>query len=453
MFHFMSHCRYTVHVIQALLSVTARVLHRPALVHALDDVAVVAGVVALLLALHGLALPASPLGLLVLAALALAVRVYPLAGRGSALAVTASTPLLAIMAVYGPAWTTVVATGALALDGALRVRRSGVEAWGRGVARAALAAALAGAAFAAMGATPGSLTLQLTLPALSAAEVVLALSSWALVAPTRAVETGAAYAALARESLLGALPALAAEPVLALVLAPVAMAPTPATLLAAVLPLAALIAALRLHADMRGRLERAHAALRRAHEQLRIQATTDALTGLANRRLFEELLAARLEEAARYGRPLAVLLLDLDGFKKVNDTYGHAAGDAVLVAVAGALRRGLRRSDLPARLAGDEFVALLPETDGRRALALAERVCAEVAALAVQVDGAVIHPSASVGAASTNGRDASDPAALLAEADGAAYAAKAAGKNAARLAGGRTPRRSAPLRQRARAAS
>ncbi len=441
---------------QPILTLAARIVRHAGLVHAFDDIAVVAGAVVLLLSFRGLSIPAEPLGLFVLAGLALAVRLYPLAGRGSALAVTASTPLLAIMAVYGPAWTTLVAVGALALDSALRARRRlNPERWARGVARAALATSLAGVAFTAMGAVPteSSFRVEIMLPALSAAEVVLALASWLLVAPSQAVETGAPYGVLMRESLLGALPALAAEPVLALVLAPAAVTPTPATLLAAVLPMVALIAALRLHADMRGRLVKAHAALARAHEQLRVQATTDPLTGLANRRLFEELLAARLEEAARYGRPLAVLLLDLDGFKKINDTHGHAAGDAVLREVAGALRRSLRRSDLPARLAGDEFVALLPETDGRRALALAERVCAEVAALEVAAGSAIIRPSASVGAASTDGQRALDPAALLAEADGAAYAAKAAGKNAARLAGVRATRRPTPLRQRARPAS
>src|SRR5207253_1507203 len=128
-------------------------------------------------------------------------------------------------------------------------------------------------------------------------------------------------------------------------------------------------------------------------------------------------------------------------------------GDAVLVAVADALRRGLRRSDLPARLAGDEFVALLPETDGPRALALAKRVCAEVAALEVTLGAATVRPSASVGAAATDGRSARDPAALLAAADGAAYTAKAAGKNVARLAGRPATRRLAPAGQKASAAS
>jgi diguanylate cyclase (GGDEF)-like protein len=405
----------------------------------------------LLALLRNLTWPAAPVGLAVLAVLLLAVRAYPFAGRRSALAVTASTPLLAILALYGVRWAVLLAVVTTALETLVRVRRRlDPPTLLRGIGRAALATGLAGAAFTAMGGAPGHISLALMLPALVAAEVALALASWLLNAPRHAVETHTPYGVLVRESLLGSLPALAAEPVLALVLAVAALTPTASTVLAAVLPLAGLIIALRLHADMRGRLERAHEALRRAHEQLRIQATTDPLTGLANRRAFEEQLAVRVDEAARYGRPVGVLLLDLDGFKGINDTYGHAGGDAVLVAVAGALKRGLRRSDLPARLAGDEFVALLPETDGARALKLAERVCAEIAALKVSVGGTTVRPSASVGAASTD--DHADAAGLLAAADGAAYTAKRSGKNAARLAPG-LPRQLTAARRRARAAS
>lgn len=428
----------------------AGLTRRPVVVHALDDLMVVVGAGALLLALRALALPPHPFGLLVLAVLALAVRAYPLvrsfgqADPNQALVMTSATPLLALLALYGAAWATTIAALMMFVDASVRFRgRFALPCALRTALRAALAVGTAGAAFSAMRGVPGPqhLSLELTLPALVAAELALTLSGWLLTAPGYAMETGTSCGQLARESLLGSLPALAVEPVLGLILAVAAATPAPATLLAAVLPLAGLIAALRLHTDMRARLERAHTALSRAHEQLRVLATTDPLTGLANRRLFDELLAARLEEAARYSRPLAVLLLDLDGFKSVNDSYGHAAGDTVLVAVAGALRRGLRRSDLPARLAGDEFVAILPETNGTRALVLAERVCKEVASLKVKAGTATIRPSASVGAASTDGPGGLDPAGLLAAADGAAYSAKAAGKNTARLAGDGVVRR------------
>lgn len=444
-----------------LIAQASALSRRPPFIGALDDMAVVAGFSLLIVAARDLLLSynaAPPLGLIALIVLALSVHAYPLVrslrlnGRANALSMTAATPLLAILALYGASWAIVVAAAALGLDSLARYRqRIGVEAWLRGVARAALTMGLAGWAFVAMRGAGPQMSIDLTLPALAAAELVLTLTSWLFAAPAHAVETDTPYRQLASESLLGALPALAAEPVLAFILAEAAGTPRPATLLAAVLPLAALIVVLRLHTDMRSRLARAHVALGRAHEQLRIQATTDPLTGLANRRLFEELLTARLEEASRYGRPLAVLLLDLDGFKRINDTHGHAAGDAVLVAVAGALRRSLRRSDLPARLAGDEFVALLPETNGAHALTLAERVCKEIGKLNVTVGDVAISPSASVGAASTDGQPGLDPAGLLAAADGAAYTAKSAGKNAARLASSRVARR-LPPRQRARVA-
>jgi diguanylate cyclase (GGDEF)-like protein len=438
---------------RSLITAVAGVPRYRPLVNGLDDLSVIAGLCALLVALRYLTLPSDPdatLGLIALAVLALAVHAYPLvrsvhqSERAGALSMTASAPLLAVMILAGPAWAIVVAAAALALDGLVRFnRRLDYELWLRGTARTALAAALAGLTCLALRGTPENLSsVEFAVPALAGAEIVLTLSSWALSVPGHVVATGISYRQIVRESLSGSLPALAAEPVLAWVLAGAARVPTPAALLAASLPLIVLIVGVRIHTDVRTRLERAYG-------QLRIQATTDALTGLANRRLFEELLATRLEEATRYGRPLAVLLLDLDGFKRINDSYGHAAGDAVLIAVADALRRSLRRSDLPARLAGDEFVALLPETTGAQALVLAERVCREISLLNVQAGSTAIHPSASVGAASTDGSGSFDASGLLAAADGAAYRAKAAGKNAARLAMRPRVRRS-PARERAR---
>jgi diguanylate cyclase (GGDEF)-like protein len=102
--------------------------------------------------------------------------------------------------------------------------------------------------------------------------------------------------------------------------------------------------------------------LRTAFEHERELARTDPLTGIANARAFNEVANQELLRARRYGRPLTVVYLDLDGFKEVNDTLGHSAGDVVLKRVATACRDTLRRTDLVARLGGDEFVALLPET-------------------------------------------------------------------------------------------
>jgi diguanylate cyclase (GGDEF)-like protein len=104
------------------------------------------------------------------------------------------------------------------------------------------------------------------------------------------------------------------------------------------------------------------ARLHRAIETERDLARTDALTGVANTRAFKELAAAELERARRYGRTFTLATLDLDNFKSVNDTLGHAAGDRLIHDVGQAIRRRLRRVDIVARIGGDEFVVLLPET-------------------------------------------------------------------------------------------
>ncbi|HEX9892789.1 MAG TPA: GGDEF domain-containing protein [Gemmatimonadales bacterium] len=107
--------------------------------------------------------------------------------------------------------------------------------------------------------------------------------------------------------------------------------------------------------------------LRTAFEHERELARTDSLTGIANARSFTEVATSELLRSRRYGRPLTVVYLDLDGFKEVNDRMGHAAGDVVLKRVAAACRDTLRRTDLVARLGGDEFAALLPETGAEAA--------------------------------------------------------------------------------------
>jgi diguanylate cyclase (GGDEF)-like protein len=121
------------------------------------------------------------------------------------------------------------------------------------------------------------------------------------------------------------------------------------------------------------------ARLSEAHRRERELARTDQLTGLANFRWFEDQAKREMYSVRRYGGPLSLAYIDLDGFKGVNDTHGHAAGDAVLCAVADSLRAGLRPTDLIARVGGDEFVALFPHTDRESAGHALERVRATLA--------------------------------------------------------------------------
>jgi diguanylate cyclase len=146
----------------------------------------------------------------------------------------------------------------------------------------------------------------------------------------------------------------------------------------------------------------------------------DALTGLANRRAFAERLDAELARAARDGTPLAVVLVDVDGFKRVNDSRGHDAGDETLREVARVLESARRRHDLAARIGGDEFAVLLAGGDEDAVRALGARTLA-----AVQAHGAL--PTLSLGAAVVP-HDGVTPSAVLAAADAALYAAKQAGR-------------------------
>ncbi|MEJ2538519.1 MAG: GGDEF domain-containing protein [Gemmatimonadota bacterium] len=176
--------------------------------------------------------------------------------------------------------------------------------------------------------------------------------------------------------------------------------------------------------------ERMEQELRRASESLYYLANTDALTGLVNRRRFTERLEEEVERAQRYDRPLALVLLDLDHFKKVNDTWGHPTGDRVLEATAEALRRVLREMDLAGRLGGEEFAILLPETDATGAAALGERVRREIRDTVHRSDaGAPFHVTASLGVSWLSPGDDPDGEALLSMADRALYGAKAGGRD------------------------
>ena len=164
-----------------------------------------------------------------------------------------------------------------------------------------------------------------------------------------------------------------------------------------------------------------------AGELLRM-ATIDELTQVLNRRAFIKILGDEVERACRYGRPLGLLMLDVDHFKRVNDTQGHGAGDAVLRGLPPLIRRSLRASDTQGRLGGEEFAILLPETDLDGAVALAERIRETIAGFEVVHQGRPIRVTASIGAAAF-GPGADDPDALLNHADRALYRAKANGRD------------------------
>jgi diguanylate cyclase (GGDEF)-like protein len=166
------------------------------------------------------------------------------------------------------------------------------------------------------------------------------------------------------------------------------------------------------------------------HEQVSEQAVTDELTGLSNQRRFRELMAKEDERARRFGHDLSFLILDIDDFKQVNDTYGHLQGDEVLRMVGRVLKAESRGVDEPARYGGEEFAVALPETGLTGAVELAERIRARIASERVaSVDGASpLHVTASVGAASMP-VSADGARALIAAADAALYEAKRAGKN------------------------
>jgi diguanylate cyclase (GGDEF)-like protein/PAS domain S-box-containing protein len=178
-------------------------------------------------------------------------------------------------------------------------------------------------------------------------------------------------------------------------------------------------------------LERYHLDLEEANEQLRKLAVTDVLTGLKNRRAFEERLVLEFSMARRRKRELAVLLLDVDNFKQINDRYGHAAGDDVLQKLGQLLRTTVRLPDLPARYGGEEFVVLLPESGEDGALGLARRIMECVAAEAWNNERMTI----SIGMAAMN-ESLVNGLQLVALADEALYAAKRAGKNRALVHGG-----------------
>ena len=188
---------------------------------------------------------------------------------------------------------------------------------------------------------------------------------------------------------------------------------------------------LRGQADRKRDIERLRA---RVDDGLRL-AVTDPLTGLYNRRYAMPQLARLAARAAQSGRPLAVMVLDLDRFKTVNDTLGHAAGDAVLVEIAARLRANLRGDDLLARIGGEEFLLAMPDAPLPAAQAAAERLRGIIADRPVILaDGREVSITASVGLALGDAPDGREIDALVEEADAALLASKSQGRNQVRVA-------------------
>lgn len=173
------------------------------------------------------------------------------------------------------------------------------------------------------------------------------------------------------------------------------------------------------------RADHALVELEDVNRRLQMLATTDSLTGAANHRQFADRAAAEAARSRRKSAPLALLALDLDHFKAVNDRHGHQVGDEVLKAFVTAVRQDLRPSDLVARTGGEEFKILLPDTPLVEAVAIAERIRERVAALAIATDEAIVTVTVSIGCAALEG----DLSSTERVADECLYRAKALGRN------------------------
>jgi diguanylate cyclase (GGDEF)-like protein len=164
-------------------------------------------------------------------------------------------------------------------------------------------------------------------------------------------------------------------------------------------------------------------------QHLEYQTQVDSLTGLFNRRAFEKKIHEEFERSKRYHNLLSVLILDIDNFKLINDTYGHHGGDAALVKISETLREKTRQSDFPARYGGEEFVLVLPETDQENAVQVATKIHG---AIRESGFGTTAHPfrlTVSIGISSTSTRFYTDWHDLLDDADRALYIAKNSGKD------------------------
>ena len=186
--------------------------------------------------------------------------------------------------------------------------------------------------------------------------------------------------------------------------------------------------------ELNGELERRVALrtveLETRNKQLKRIASKDPLTGLYNRRSFNELLGRQMAEAFRYSQQIACMMIDVDNFKKVNDICGHQAGDAVLKQVADVICREVRGSDIVARYGGDEFIVLMPQCDATQAFHLAKRIREASRMSLAEISKIAPGVSLSIGIADLHTSSATNGDMLVQAADRALYRVKSMGKDA-----------------------
>jgi len=164
------------------------------------------------------------------------------------------------------------------------------------------------------------------------------------------------------------------------------------------------------------------------YEEIERLAVTDGLTGLFNHRHFQETLAQEFNRLERFSEPISLLIIDIDHFKKINDSYGHPVGDAVLKKVSGIIRKTIRNIDIPARYGGEEFAVILLGTDTNGALKMAERLRKSIADAKFSSEQNAFNVTVSIGI-STNAREMRKKEDLVEQADKALYNAKRTGRN------------------------
>jgi two-component system cell cycle response regulator len=178
------------------------------------------------------------------------------------------------------------------------------------------------------------------------------------------------------------------------------------------------------------RTKQTHDRIRKLQITLEQMVVSDPLTGLHNRRYLMDRLLQEMQRSDRHGEPLAIAMIDLDGFKLINDQFGHVLGDKVLRAVGSAISRSVRLSDVGARYGGDEFAVILPQTPPEGAMRVCERLLRAISELVLQDEtGRTCRVTASLGLAYYPAEDVETPEDLVHSADGALYGAKRSGKN------------------------